>query len=362
MNTMKCATVLIFSLVSAGLISGCAQSDAGASESTAPHRQAVQVQSVVRGPMTVLHGGTATLEAERAATVVAQTAGEVIDVLVEEGDSVRQGQVLARLDGRRARLSLAQQQATQRRLSHESERHQMLKDRNMVSKEIVERARFDHVAQTAQTELAALEVARSEIRAPFDGTITRRHVRPGQMLATNTAVFDIADFSSLEARLSVPESSLAAIAKGQAATLHADAFPNQQFVAAVDRIAAVVDGRTGTAQVTLDVVESGSSLRPGQLVRIVITTQHLDDAVLLPRAAVLMDREPAVFVVENGIAHRRDVRLGVSQGDLVQALSGIDAGSEVVIIGQSQISDNDAVEVVQGLDAQTPAVVMNAPN
>lgn len=333
------------------LLNGCGQSDAAVASAEPESKKGVQVQLVEQGELVRTLTGTATLEARRSATIVSETGGEVLSLLVEEGDTVQKGQVLARLDAERARLALAQQSATERRLAHESERHALLQSRNMVSAEAVERTRFDHDAQSAQMDLARLQVSRSEIRAPFSGVITRRHIKPGQMLTTSTPAFDIADFAELEARLAVPEGALIDVAVGQPAELSADAFPGRNFGARVDRIAAVVDGKSGTAPVTLDIAETGTPLRPGQLVRIDITLDRIKDALLLPRAAVLTDRKATeVFVIENGIAHRRAVQLGASQGDQIQVLAGVSAGTQVAVIGQNQLSDEDPVEIVHGLD------------
>ena len=349
MNLLRNTLLIAFPvLLSTVLLNGCDQSDAATASAT-PDKKGVGVRAIEQGELVRVLTGTATLEARRSATVVSETGGEVLSLLVEEGDNVKQGQILARLDAERARLSLAQEGATERRLAHESERHALLQARNMVSAEAVERTRFDHDAQSAQMDLARLEVRRTEIRAPFSGVVTRRHVKPGQMLTTGTPAFDVADFSELEARLSIPEAALADVVVGQLADLSADAFPGRSFGARVDRIAAVVDGHSGTAPVTLDVAEAGTALRPGQLVRVTITLERLQNAVLLPRAAVLGDRKaPAVYIVENGIVHRRDVQLGATQGDQVQVLAGLDVGNEVVVIGQGQLSDEDAVEIVRG--------------
>jgi membrane fusion protein (multidrug efflux system) len=348
-NTLLLAIPVLLGTV---LLNGCGQSDAATASKEPEFKKGVQVQAVAQGELVRTLTGTATLEARRSATIVSETGGEVLTLLVEEGDTVTKGQVLARLDAERARLSLAQQAATERRLAHESDRHAQLQARNMVSAEAVERTRFDHAAQSAQMDLARLEVSRSEVRAPFSGVITRRHIKPGQMLTTSTPTFDIADFSELEARLAIPEAALVDVAVGQAATIGADAFPGRDFGARVDRIAAVVDGKSGTAPVTLDIAETGTPLRPGQLVRINITLNRIPDAVLVSRAAVLTDRKVTeVFVIENGVAHRRAVQLGASQGDLVQVLAGLAVGTEVAVIGQNQLSENDVVEIVPGLDA-----------
>jgi len=353
MKTVRTALLLGLSAALLAGLQGCGSSDAAVAkkDEEAASKPAIQVQQVSQGELVRVLTSTANLDARQSATIVSETGGEVLSLLVEEGDQVHKGQVLARLDAERARLSLAQQAATERRLAHENERQQMLEARHMVSAEAVERTRFDHAAQTAQMDLARLSVSRAEIRAPFSGVITRRHIKPGQMLTTSTPAFDIADFSQLEARLSIPEAALIDVAVGQSAELSADAFPGRSFGARVDRVAAVVDAQSGTAPITLDIAEAGTPLRPGQLVRVTITLDRIQDALLMPRAALVSDAQgPAVFVVEKGIVHRRAVKLGASQGDLVQVLEGLALGNEVAVLGHGQLSDADAVEVVKGLE------------
>ena len=358
MKTMRTSLLLALPvLLGSALLQGCGSSDAAAAKEEVAIKPAIQVQQITQGELVRVLTGTATLEAHRAATIVSETGGEVLNLLVEEGDVVHKGQVLARLDAERARLSLAQQAATERRLAHESERHQLLQARKMVSAEAVDRTRFDHDAQAAQMDLARLSVTRAEIRAPFSGVITRRHIKPGQMLTTSTPAFDIADFSSLEARLSIPEAALIDVAVGQAAELSADAFPGRSFGARVDRVAAVVDARSGTAPITLDIAEAGTPLRPGQLVRVTLTLDRIQNAVLMPRAAAIEQQGvTSVFVIDNNIAHRRLVKLGASQGDLVQVLDGLTPGVEVAVLGHGRLSDADAVEVVQGVNISDNAV------
>lgn len=339
-------------------LNACGSSGASTAVTEADARVGVQVQSVVQGDLIQTLTGTAVLEASRNATVVAETGGQVLAVLVEEGDAVSKGQLLARLDGDRARLQVAQETALQRRLTHDNERSIKLEARHMVSGEALERARFDLAAQTAALDLAQLELTRSQIRAPFAGVITRRYVKPGQTLGTHAAAFELADFSSLEARLSVPEAALAALAPGQTAELSADAFPGQRFSAKVARVAAVVDGKSGTAPIILDIDESATPLRPGQLLRVTLQFDRIVAAVLLPRAAVIsVNAEPYVFVIEKGIAQRRAVVLGPEQGDLVQARSGVNPGNEVAVLGQNQLSDQDPVSVIRSATTPVKAVL-----
>jgi len=328
---------------------GCGQSQAQAAAATDAKDEAkvaVETARIGSGAWVRRLDTTATLEAEREAMIVAENGGELLRLLVEEGDRVVKGQVLAHLDGERARLMLKQQQSVANRLHHEASRQQMLLDRSMVSTDQADLARFNRDAQVAAVDLASVDVQRAVIRAPFSGTITVRHAKVGQNLKPNDAVFTIADFSELRADIAVPERELAGLRAGQPVKLMADAFPGQLFDGQVSRIAPVVDAATGTATATIDVHEAGTDLRPGQFTRLSIEREHLADAVIMPRAALLNAKDSAVFAVVDGKVKRVAVALGGEQDGLVRVVNGLTPGMEVVVMGQAQLVDGDAVEVI----------------
>ena len=344
-------TILISLTIAAALgtsLSGCGSSDA---KSVAANEadQAVAVETVQprRGELRRLFSGTAVLVAERSAHLVSETGGEVLQILVEEGDRVAKGQVLARIDGERARLALAQTASIGKRLDHEAKRADLLLSKQMIAADAAERARYERDAQRAAIDLAALSVSKTEIRAPYAGVITRRHIKDGQWLAPSGLAFEIADFDDLVAELPVPEKELAGLASGQPVAITADAFRDAEFKGEVERIAAVVDAASGTANVRIDVSESGTPLRPGQFVRIAIERERVTDALMLPKQALVIDgKHSEVFTVSNGRAQRQRVTLGGEQDGWVQLLSGLADNAQVITLGQAQLSDGDAVVIV----------------
>lgn len=341
-------SIAISSLLGAGL-SACSPSDAKPTSAADGAHTAVAVETVrpKRGELVRTFSGTATLAAERAASLVSEHGGEVLKIYVEEGDRVAAGQVLARIDGERARLVLAQTTSVAQRLDHEATRANQLLDKHMIAADAVERARFERDAQRAAVDLAALSLSKSEIRAPYAGVITRRHIKQGQWLSANGPAFDIADFDDLVADLPVPEKELAGLAAGQPVQVRADAFGDGAFIGTVERIGAVVDAASGTASVRIDVEEADTPLRPGQFVRIAIERERIADALLLPKAAVLLDgRRAEVFAVREGKAHRHAVVLGSEQDGWVQLLDGLADDAQVVSLGEAQLSDGDPITIV----------------
>lgn len=344
-------------------LGACSQGGAEASAHGQDGAAALAVETVQtrRGELVRHFSGTATLVAEREAQLVSELGGEVLQLLAEEGDRVAAGQVLARIDGERARLALAQSASIARRLDHEAERASQLLDKRMIAADVAERARYDRDAQRAAVDLAALSLSKREIRAPYAGVITRRHIKQGQWLAPNGLAFEIADFGDLVAELPVPEKELAGLVAGQPVTIHADAFPEGAFIGSVERIGAVVDAKSGTANVRIDVEEADTPLRPGQFVRIAIERERIADALLIPKAAVLMDAgQTEVFVVREDRARRQPVRLAAEQEGWVQVLDGLAEGDAVIRLGQAALSDGDAVAVIQPATAKPLAALAHS--
>ena len=351
-------TLIILTITAAlGIgLSGCGQSDAkSAGKSEAAPALAVETVQPRRGELVRVFSGTATLAAERAANLVSENGGEVLKIFVEEGDRVVAGQILARIEGERARLALAQTASIAKRMEHEAKRADLLLDKKMIATDAAERTRFERDAQRAAVDLAALSFSKSEIRAPYAGVITRRHIKDGQWLAPNGLAFEIADFADLVADLPVPEKELAGLSAGQPVSIGADAFRGRTIAGAVERVAAIVDAASGTATVRIDLDEANTPLRPGQFVRIGIERERVADALLLPKSALVLDGKRAeVFTVSNGQAHRQKVTLGGEQDGLVHVLSGLADNAQVVSLGQSQLSDGDAVVIVNPIAAVVP--------
>ena len=309
----------------------------------------VEVAAVASGPLAPSYVATTNLEADREARVMAEVQGQVVDVLVEEGDHVVAGQVLARIDGEKQAIELRQVESVLKRLDHDAKRNERLAERRMISREALEQTQYEQDVQRAAMGLAAVSLRKTEIRAPYAGVVTRRWVKQGQWLKLQDPVFDLADFDSLRARVNVPERASGLIKAGQPVAFTADALPGSDFAATVERVSPVVDRASGTVGAIVRVDNRDGALRPGLFVRLSIEYQRIDSATLMPKIAVIANEKDAhVFVVDGGKARRRTVTLGVESGESVQVLAGVEPGSRVVTLGQQSLKDGDDVQVVSG--------------
>lgn len=306
----------------------------------------VEVAAVAKRPIAASYAGTANLEAPTEAQVVAKTSGVMLELLAEEGDKVRAGQVLARIDPDRPRLEMERTRALVRKLENNLRRAQELAESRLVSAEQAEQIRFDLEAARAQFELAQLELSYTNIVAPIDGVIAQRMAKPGNLIQLNSSLFRIVDDSKLEAVLNVPERDLATMKPGLAVNMMVDAMPGQSFVGVIDRVSPVVDAGSGTFRV-VTAFDGGQGLRPGMFGRISVVYDERTDALTVPRAALLEDAgETAVFAVRDNKAVRVPIEVGHLSGELAEVRKGLDEGEQVVTAGKVTLRDGATVEVL----------------
>jgi membrane fusion protein, multidrug efflux system len=307
----------------------------------------VEVAQPTRSEMLAMYSGTATLDAEADAEVLAKVVGEVRRIFVEEGDRVQAGQILAQLDDRELRLQAAQTRAALAKAERDYNRQIELNKKGLVSAGAFENLKYDLDNQRAADDLAQLSLSYSAIRAPFAGIVAIRHVKLGQELSIGSKVFRITDPTPLQASVYVPERELARLKPAQAATVSVDALAGRSFPAIVKRVAPTVDAATATFKVTLEVNDPKGDLKPGMFARVGIVFERRSDALSIPRVALLdTDGASNVFVVHDGKAEQRAIKTGLANAGRIEVLEGLEGAEQVVIVGQTGLKDGNPVRVV----------------
>ena len=313
-----------------------------------PKTQAVPVEvaKAQRKPIAASYSGTASLEAPGEAQVVAKTSGVMVQLLAEEGDQVTAGQVLARIDGDRVRLEAQRQLATVRKLENNFRRSQELAAQRLVSAEASDQIKYDLESARASYALAKLELSYTNIIAPISGVVAQRMVKPGNLIGLNAPVFRIVNNSHLEGVLNAPERELSRLKAGLPLRMVVDAVPGKVFEGKVDRVSPVMDSGSGTFRVVC-AFDNAPELRPGMFGRIEVVYDQRQDALTVPRSALLEDEgEPALYIVRGKIAKRTPVTVGYSNGELAEILSGVKEGDMVVTAGKVAIRDGTEVQVI----------------
>ncbi len=337
------------------LVSGCSERANGKTEDPKAAAAAipVEVRAPLRGEMLAVYAGTASLEADQEAAVVAKVGGEVRDLRVEEGMQVRAGQVLARLDGDQLRLETDKAHAALAKMERDYNRNVELHQKGLVSPGAFENLKYDVDSARATYELTRLQLSYTEIRAPIDGVVAARRIKVGNTIKPGDELFLITDLKPLLAYVHVPERELGRLKPGQPAQINVDAAPGQPFIGRVARISPTVDPATATFKATVEVDDPTARLKPGMFARVGIVFERRERALQIPRNAIVDDEgQPTVFIVDQGKAAQRPIRIGLSNAGYVEVTSGLQGQEQVVIVGQSALKTGNAVRVVSLETAQ----------
>ena len=307
----------------------------------------VEVAAVSEGSVSAYTSSTANLVAENEVKVLSEVEGRVLTLRVEEGDWVKNGQVLATLvrDDQAIAFKKAQLQETNARAAFD--RATELVERELISREEFDKLSIDY--EIAQQELAEAEWAlkKTTIVAPFSGRITARMTQLGQHVRPGDELFQVTDFDPLVARIYLPERDVLGLEEGQDVQIRLDAATEVYFAGRIRQISPVVDTSTGTVKVTVEATEPPEQVRPGSFVTVNIVRETHSDALLLPREAVLRELQKAhVYVAEDDVAEKRAVTLGLEEGELIEVLSGVAAGDRVIVTGQGGLKDGSAVKIL----------------
>jgi len=306
----------------------------------------VKAVQVSHGSISSYIETTTSLEAEREVDIVCRTNGLVNDILVEEGDHVKNGSLLLKIDNREAKTVFQSALATYEERKRQWERAQETFDKNIVSKESYDQARYNFAKSEADFEASKLQLAYTEIRAPFDGIITKRLVNSGGMLTPGQKIFTIVDTVPLLARIHLPEREIVNVKIGQTADLKLDALPGQSFKARIKMINPVVDPASGTFKVTLEVISGSNPLRPGMFASVYLITETHQGALLVPKQALLLEAEKdTVFVVSGRFAYTQEIKIGFRDDKNIEILDGIKDGDYIIVVGQDGLNNGSEVKL-----------------
>ena len=361
-------TLLLAALLALGTalaLTGCGGSAAQAKDASSKDlTPAIPVETATAqlGAVAATYAGTTTLEAAEEASVVAKVGGTVSAIYAEEGRQVRAGEALAQLDDTELRYDAEEAQANFEKKQQEFSRSQALYDRKLISTDAFDAVKYDLAVLKATYDIAKLNLDRTVIRSPIDGVVAKRLIKVGNTLTPNQAVYVVTDFDPLLAVLYVPENALARIRPGQPAALNADALAGRTFTGKVARLSPVVDPQTGTFKVTVEVAHSERGLAPGMFSRVSITYDVHQNALTVPRSAIITeDGESAVYTVSGGMAHRVAVSLGYADGDKVEITRGLKNGDAVVTLGQNSLKDGTKVAIVNASPQKATAARTAGP-
>jgi membrane fusion protein (multidrug efflux system) len=319
--------------------------------STIPVR--VQPVHVVNRRATVPASGT--VESRHAADIGFRVAGRVTRVLVDEGDRVKAGELLAALDAVEYSLGHEAAQADLARARDQYTRVKALAERNSVAPADLAKAEAAFHAAEAQAGLAAQHVTDAELRAPTSGVVGRRQVEPGVQVTPAKPAFTIVDMDPIQVKVGVPEAAIGQVREGETATVTVAALANQSFQGRVRAVGVIADPTTRTYPVQILLPNPKYVLRPGMIAETRIQDTAMVKALTVPGEAVVRDADGATLVYVYYPNERRAYSKRVTVGSVydreVEVTSGLAGAERIVVGGAQQLRDGSAVQVVS--DAET---------
>jgi RND family efflux transporter MFP subunit len=288
------------------------------------------------------------------ATLFAKVPGYLKSISVDKGDAVKAGATLALLETPELSADLARQRAEHDAARSEFTRIEQAIARapDLITPLELDRARGKYEVAKASMERTEALLSFNRITAPFAGVVTRRFVDVGAFIpaatsgsaAQTAAVLTLMDFSTVRVQVAVPEVDAALAARGQPARVTVEGLPGRRFEGRITRMSYALDEATRTMLVEVDIPNRELELRPGMYASVQLALQRHDDVLLIPTAALVMEKANAfAWTVEGGVAKKRAIQIGFNDGQVVEVREGLDAGNSLILPGKQALSDGMSV-------------------
>lgn len=326
-----------------------------------------------------------TIQAQDVVSIMPQVSNRVTRIHVGLGDNVTRGQLMAEIydatfrdDVEQARAQIRQAEAALERDSTQFARQQELFERELISRSEFDDFRATYLNSRAQYEsaLAALTQSRenlqnTEIRSPVDGVVLSRLIAVGDIAATGQAIFEVANLTGFETRVFLPLQDWELVQVGQEVSLSLSSRSDEVATGVVSRKSPRLDATTGLGEVVISLTESSSSIHQGALVQARIVLQTRNDVIVIPRSAMVekvdtyiepetgtieLERSYSAFVTQgDSVAVRRELTLGIEQGDRIEVQEGLEPGEGLIVTGHRNLEDQSRIRVAGSETGAGPA-------
>ncbi|MHC2992550.1 RND transporter MFP subunit [Pontibacter sp. HJ8] len=281
-------------------------------------------------------------------TLLSETQGQIQKVLKRKGDRVKAGELLLQVESNTMAADLATAQTNAEKAKRDLERFENLAAGDAITKRQLEDARLAAKSTQGQLVAARQRLTKTRITAPISGEINEIYVEVGSYLGTATKLYDIVNVDKLKLKVKVSESEVLLVQKGAKVKVKADAGSGQEYEGVVTAIAAQADP-TLKFDVEVEVKNTtNNNLRAGMYGTAFFEAAEQRDALLLPREAIVGSiQNPSVYVVKDGKATMRQVRVGTVTQDQVEILEGVQPEDQVVRSGQINLREGMNVTVLK---------------
>jgi membrane fusion protein (multidrug efflux system) len=329
------------------LAAGCSRSESSAKPEN-NHSKAVQV-SVVRvepAPMKdilILPGET---EAWQDVRVAADAAGRVEWIGPKEGQTVKEGELIAKIDVAALKAAMDRAEAALNLAEDLYERRRKLFERNIINQEELDKSQTERTLAKANFRQMQIEYERGFLKAPLTGLVNHLFVDEGEFVDKGKPFADLVNVDKIKINANVPELDVRYLKVDQKTMVRVDAFPDRELLGAIDFVAYKADPATKTFHVKVIVDNPAHDIRPGMIARVAFLRRVIPDALAAPLFSIVdKGGERILFVEKDGVAHGRTISIGVIEGDKIQITQGLQPGDNLIVVGQKEVEEGMRVQV-----------------
>jgi len=297
------------------------------------------------------------------ASVAAEVSGRITATLVQEGASVEAGEVVLDIDAEKRHLEVNSERARVdearqaiERAEREAKRLRSLYSKNAASVSALDKAETDlsaarsrYSAASAKLGLAQRALRDASVTAPFSGLIARRYVSVGDFVSSGQKLFDLIALDPVEVEFHLTERDSGRVKYGDEVSVRVAPYPDEVFIATVTVISPRIDPTTRTLRVKATLPNPEGRLRPGLFARADLGIAERHNVPMIPEDAVLQRSDGAIVFLMDGSdrVERRTIRLGGFHDGMVEAVSGLKVGEQVVVRGHARLIHGSPVDVRQ---------------
>jgi membrane fusion protein (multidrug efflux system) len=257
-----------------------------------------------------------------------------------EGQRVKQGDLLAKIDVAALQAALDRYKAAHKLAEVVAERRRSLHKGLIVSQEEMEKAETERMLALHNMREARVNFEQGFVRSPIDGVVNRRDVDPGEFVRRGQAVLELVAVDRMRINVDVPEMDVRYLKVWQNARVSVDANPGEHWDGLVDFVAFKADPATKTFKARVVVDNADGRIRPGMIAHVSFLRRLVPNALVAPLFAVLdKGGERILFVEKDGVAQERTATIGVIDNDKVQIVSGLKPGDNLIVTGQHNVED-----------------------
>lgn len=357
----KIPYILLYISITIMLI-GCSNEDTTTSNAQEEQRTPVEVMQITKGSIIKTDTYSGQIQPIQEVLVNAKIQGEVKKVNFNMGDQVSKGAVLFVMDQKPIQNQIeslenqiASTTASYQYAEQNLENIKVLYDEGVVPKQeydqmitVYEQAKASKDLLEIQLKNMAENLEDVEVRSPISGVVAERNIQPGEILGSNVTPFKILSVNTVYIDVNIPEMLINQIKPRKEVEVKVNAIPDKIFKGMVKQMSPIGDPMTHTYPIRIEIPNENQQIKVGMFAEASFELQRKEEIITVPRTALIKSGEEwYAFVVEDNIARKVAVEIGLDEGMILEVEQGLKEGDQLVIKGKEYISDGESVEIVE---------------